>query len=98
MTQFCLTINSLIVPLFTKNRYADKERQEQLIRQWDFDWTIVRPAPFSDAKPRSDFQVLTEVGSVVLRKVSHSEVASFVIQELERGDHVRETVFIGHNR
>jgi len=52
----------LIFPLFTKNRYADKERQEQMIRQSNADWTIVRPAPFSEAKPRRDFQVVTEVG------------------------------------
>jgi len=88
----------LIFPLFTKNRYADKERQEQLIQQSDLDWTIVRPGPFSEAKPRSDFQVLTEVGNVVLRKVSRTEVASFVIEELETGRYVRKTLFIGHSK
>jgi len=59
---------------------------------------IVRPAPFSEAKPRSDFQVVTEVGHVVLRKVSRSEVASFVIEELETEQYRRRTLFIGHNK
>ncbi len=86
----------IIFPLFTKNRYADKERQEQLIRQSDLDWTIVRPAPFNEAKPRSDFQVVTEIGDVVLRKVSRTEVASFVIEELETGRYRKRTLFIGH--
>jgi len=86
----------LIFPLFTKNRYADKERQEQMIRQSNADWTIVRPAPFSDAKPRRDFQVVSEVGNVVLRKVSRAEVASFVLDELEMARYLRQTLFIGH--
>lgn len=88
----------LIFPLFTKNRYADKERQERLIQQSGLDWTIVRPAPFSEAKPHCDFQVLTEVGSIVLRKVSRTEVASFVVEELEQGANVRKTLFIGHSK
>lgn len=88
----------VIFPLFTKNRYADKERQEELIRQSSLDWTIVRPAPFSEAKPLRDFQIVTEVGNVVLRKVSRAEVASFVISELETGHYVRKTLFIGHNK
>jgi putative NADH-flavin reductase len=86
-----------IFPLFTKNRYADKELQEQLIRQSNLDWTIVRPAPFSEARAQAAFQVLTEVGSAVLRKVSRAEVASFVLTELETGKYLRQTLFIGHS-
>ena len=86
----------IIFPLFTKNRYADKELQEEMIRQSNTDWTIVRPAPFSEAKPRREFQVVTEVGNVVLRKVSRAEVASFVLDELETGRYLRQAPFIGH--
>ena len=86
----------VIFPLFTRNRYADKELQEQLIRQSNLDWTIVRPAPFSEGKPNAPFQVLTEVGNAVLRKVSRAEVASFVLGELEARQHVRKILFVGH--
>lgn len=86
----------LIFPLFTKNRYADKERQEELIRQWNLDWWIVRPAPFSEAKPHSDFKAVTEVGDVMLRKVSRAEVASFVLDEIETSRYLRQSPFIGH--
>lgn len=93
-----LLYDHIIFPLFTKNRYADKERQEELIRHSSLDWTIVRPAPFSEAKPLSHFQVLTEVGKVVLRKISRAEVAAFVISELEIRHYVRKTLFIGHSK
>jgi len=86
----------IIFPLFTKNRYADKERQEQLIQDSGTDWTIVRPAPFSEKMPHSDFRAVTEVGNVVLRKVSRAEVASFVLDELESGRYLRQIPFIGH--
>jgi len=86
----------VIFPLFTRNRYADKELQEQLIRQSNLDWTIVRPAPFSEGKPSAPFQVLSEVGNAVLRKVSRAEVASFVLGELEARQHVRKILFVGH--
>ncbi|MFN7995394.1 MAG: SDR family oxidoreductase [Bryobacteraceae bacterium] len=85
-----------IFPLFTKNRYGDKELQEQLIRQSNLDWTIVRPAPFSEGKPSAPFQVLTEVGNAVLRKVSRAEVAAFVLEELGTRKYLRKTLFIGH--
>jgi putative NADH-flavin reductase len=85
-----------IFPLFTKNRYADKELQEQLIRQSSLDWTIVRPAPFSEGRPSAAFQVLSEVGNTVLRKISRAEVASFVLDELETRRYLRKTLFIGH--
>ena len=88
----------IIFPLFTRNRYVDKERQEELIRQSNLDWTIVRPAPFSEAKPLCDFQAVTEVGNVVLRKISRAEVAIFVISELEMRQYVRKTLFIGHSK
>lgn len=87
-----------IFPLFTKNRYADKEIQENLVRRSNLDWTIVRPAPFSEQKPQAHFEVLTEVGSAVLRRISPAEVALFIITELETGQHVRKTLFIGHSR
>ncbi len=36
----------LIYPFFTQALYADKDRQEDLIRASATDWTILRPAPF----------------------------------------------------
>ena len=34
----------LIFPLFTRERYADKDLQERIIEASGLDWTIVRPA------------------------------------------------------
>ena len=86
----------ILYPLFTKGIYADKDKQESLIRQTDIDWTIVRPAPFRKDKPPGPLQVLTDVGNVTLSRISRLEIAEFLVAELEHPRHVRQSVFIGH--
>jgi NAD(P)H-binding len=41
----------ILYPLFTKGIYADKDKQEDLVRQSQTDWTLVRPAPFRSRTP-----------------------------------------------
>lgn len=86
----------VLFPLFTKRIYEDKDRQEAMIRHSSLDWTIVRPASFRQRQPRGQLRVVTDVGGVVLRRVSIDEVAAFILDELLEPSHVREAVFIGH--
>jgi putative NADH-flavin reductase len=89
--------NWFTFPLFTRNRYADKDRQEALIEASGLDWTIVRPSPFSDAQPRGTLQVFDPVPPrLQLTQVHPREVAVFVIEEVEKGRHLRRKPFIGH--
>lgn len=89
--------NRMIFPLFTRNRYADKDRQEAIIRASDLDWTIVRPAPFSSRAGPGPLQVHTVVTPALqLRSVTREEVARFVLQVLENGTYLRQAPFIGH--
>ena len=87
----------VIFPLFTRKRYADKERQETMIEASGLDWTIVRPAPFSDKQPHSPLEVHTEVGpETSLRRITRTEVAKFVLDQLRSNEYVRRKPFIGH--
>ena len=86
----------IVFPLFTKAIYADKDRQEALIRASATDWTIVRPAPFRGRTPAGPVRVVTRVGRTVLRKISPREVARFLLEEVEQNAYVGESVFIGH--
>ena len=86
----------IVYPLFTKGIYADKDKQESLIRATDIDWTIVRPAPFRKDTPSGPLQMLTDVDDVTLRRISRLEVAEFLVAELEHPRYVRQAVFIGH--
>lgn len=86
-----------VYPLFTRHRYADKTVQEKMIEQSGLDWTIVRPAPFTDNIPATPFEVQTVIEKdTVLRRVTRDEVADFILEELLNPRYVRQKPFIGH--
>lgn len=89
--------NRIVFPLFTRNRYADKDRQEALIAQSGLDWTIVRPAPFAARAGAGALQVHTDVPpGLQLGSITRAEVASFILDALEQGRFIRRKPFIGH--
>ena len=86
----------IVFPLFTRNRYADKERQEALIRASGLDWTILRPAAFAAKPGDAPFEAHGTVApDLVLRSVTREEVARFALDALEDGGWIGETPFIG---
>jgi putative NADH-flavin reductase len=89
--------NRIIFPFFTRDIYADKDKQESLIAASDLDWTIIRPAPFSTKPAPGALQVVTEIcPDLQLRSITRDEIADFMLGVLERGDFVRAKPFIGH--
>lgn len=87
----------ILYPLFTKGIYADKDRQEALIRDSGLHWTIVRPAAFRSRTPAGPLRgVVTQLDRVVLRKIALHEVANFLLDEVEQSRYIRQAVFIGH--
>lgn len=89
--------NRIIYPLFTRNRYIDKNRQEAIIEHSDLDWTIVRPAPYAANVGHGPLQVHTVIPeSLQLRSITRAEVAGFILDSLEDARFVRQKPFIGH--
>ena len=86
----------LLYPLFTKGIYADKDRQEALIRESQTDWTLVRPAAFRRARPSGPLRIVTDVGNITLRRIARDEVAEFLVDELAQRKYACQSVFIGH--
>ena len=90
--------NWIIYPLFTRNRYADKDRQEMIIEAADLDWTIVRPAPFAKRTGVGPLQVFTEIpNGLQLRSITRAEVADFILESVEKGTFIQQKPFIGHS-
>lgn len=90
--------NRVVFPLFTRNRYADKDRQEALIERSGLDWTIVRPAPFKAHGGIGPLQVFTDIPpGLQLRSISRAEVATFILDVLESGQFIHQKPFIGHS-
>jgi uncharacterized protein YbjT (DUF2867 family) len=87
----------IVFPLFTRKRYADKDRQEALIAASDTDWTIVRPAPFSERPATGPLQAVTGVRPETrLRRVTRDEVADFIVDALASGGYRHQRPFVGH--
>lgn len=87
----------IVFPLFTQKIYADKDRQEAMIAASDLDWTIVRPAPFSESGTARPLEIYTKIKpETVLRKIARDEVAAFVVEQINSDQYVRQRPFIGH--
>ena len=85
----------IVRPTILRGVYADKDRQETLIREADLDATIVRPAVLSD-KPHSatvravvDLAPGEKMGSITRR-----DVADFLLAESLTGTHIGQTVHL----
>lgn len=89
----------IIYPLFTRQFYEDKDRQERLIRQSALDWVLVRPAPFKASAGTTPLQAITDVKpDTRLSRITRDEVAIFVLDQLADDRYLHRAVFIGHGR
>ena len=71
----------MLMKTVLRKAYEDKERQEQLVRESDLDWVIVRPGGLTNgpATGEYDFGLDTSISS---GQVSRADVAAFVLQQL----------------
>lgn len=83
-------------PLLLVRVYADKDRQEALIRQSGLDWVILRPAIFTNGPRRGGLRAETELAGVTIRKISRADVASFTLDQLSDDRYVGKAPLIGY--
>jgi putative NADH-flavin reductase len=79
----------VFVPLLLRAELADKERQEAIVAGSGLDWTIVRPARLTNGPATGRLRAQPRLRVSIRNSVSRADVATFVIQELENGDHLR---------
>ena len=69
--------------LLLRPAYADHGLQEQYVRESKLDWTIVRPAAFTDGKRTGVYQHgILDVEECPLLKISRADVAEFLLKQL----------------
>jgi putative NADH-flavin reductase len=83
--------NWLLIPLLLRHVFADKERQEAIIRATSLEWTIVQPAALTNG-PRTGTYRVGSCSGRLFPRVSRADVAHFMIEELESGRHIRQVV------
>jgi putative NADH-flavin reductase len=81
----------LILPVLFRTVYADKDRQESLIKASDVDWTIVRPGFLTNGPLTKNYRMLTDMTGVTAGRISRADVAHFFLQELMSNQYLRQT-------
>ncbi|WP_052401244.1 NAD(P)-dependent oxidoreductase [Muricoccus aerilatus] len=72
----------LIFPLLLRHVYADKNRQEAILRESGLDRVIVRPAILNDKPGRGAVRALTDLSGFHGGSVSREDVARFALDQL----------------
>ncbi|OGR31576.1 MAG: flavin reductase [Desulfobacca sp. RBG_16_60_12] len=88
----------LINPVLLKTIYADKDRQEALIRASETEWTIVRPGFLTNGPLTKRYQVITDLTGVTSGKISRADAAHFILGELVANRHLYQVAVKGWHR
>jgi putative NADH-flavin reductase len=72
----------LIFPLLLRKVYADKNRQEAIVRDSGLDWGLVRPAVLNDKPGRGTIRALTDLSGFHGGTISREDVANFVLDQV----------------
>jgi len=68
-------------PLLLKTIYADKDREENIIKASTVDWLIVRPAGLTNGQRTGTYRVINDLRGVTSRRISRRDVADFILAQ-----------------
>jgi putative NADH-flavin reductase len=77
-----LMYDAVIFPLLLKRVYDDKDVQEWIVRSSGLDWTIVRPGLLTNRPATGRYRVLTASKDWQFGAISRSDVADFLVQQI----------------
>jgi putative NADH-flavin reductase len=85
--------NWLLIPLLLRHVFADKDRQEAIIKATPLEWTIVQPAALTNGPRTETYRVGAgaDCGGLWPR-ISRADVAHFMLRELDDRRYIRQSV------
>ncbi|MFB2553613.1 NAD(P)-dependent oxidoreductase [Ensifer soli] len=86
--------DNLIFPLLLRKVYADKDRQESIIRNSELAWTIVRPSILNNKPGGKPVRALTSFDTFHGGSISREDVATFVLDQCDTDKWLHETPLI----
>jgi nucleoside-diphosphate-sugar epimerase len=83
-------------PLLLRTIYADKDRQEAILRaSEDLDWSILRPGFLVDEAPTGRVRARTRLApGDVAGRITRADCAAYALRTLEEGLHRREAALL----
>lgn len=83
----------IILPALLGRIYADKDRQEAVVRRSGLDWTLIRPAFLKSGPGRGRWrEIAAWNGEPKMTAIDRADVAAFVMQELTAPRYARQSV------
>lgn len=86
--------DNIIQPLFLKHVYADRDRQEELVRGTQLDWVIVRPARLTNRRPRGQYMVLTDLRNFKASRIALLDAVEFALKQLSNNFYLFQTPLV----
>ena len=83
--------DKVIFPLLLRKVYADKDRQEAIVRDSGLDWVLVRPSVLNNKPSRGAIRALTDLSGFDGGTISRDDVSQFVL------DQVRDDAWLHHS-
>jgi putative NADH-flavin reductase len=82
----------LVIPLFLRNIYADKEVQERIVRESSLDWIVVRPAVLTNGPRTGLYRAgFDSSDRSIAGKISRADVADFMLKQVSDDTYLRQT-------
>ena len=72
----------VINPLLLGTIYADKDRQESIVKASKVEWLIVRPGFLTNGPITGKYRVIENLTGVTAGKISRADVADFMLKQL----------------
>jgi len=79
----------LLPRIIGAERLREAERQEELIRQSDLDWTILRPPRLVNDEGRGHYRIGANLHTGMNSKISRSDLARALLDQLESSEFLR---------
>ncbi|MFT3766392.1 MAG: SDR family oxidoreductase [Minicystis sp.] len=86
--------DNLIFPLLLRKVYADKDRQEAIVRDSGLDWVLVRPSVLNDKPGSNDVRALEDLSGFHGGTISREDVARFVVDQVRADTWLRRCPLI----
>lgn len=81
----------ILKPLLLKSIYADKDRQEAIIKASKVEWLIVRPGFLTDGERTGKYRIIDDLTGITAGKISRLDVADFILKQLTNSTHFGKT-------
>jgi putative NADH-flavin reductase len=83
--------DKLLNPLLLGTIYADKDRQEDLLKASSAEWLIVRPGFLTDGPRTGQYRVVNDLTGITAGKISRRDVADFILNQVAHPTQFHQT-------